>query len=172
MHSPPKYYPRPNSPALEYPGDDDDELDAERRARRQRRQQRQQALQAQAGDAPPQDQGQGPPGADPAAAAPPGGEQPVQGDGAAAAAAVAAGAAPGAQPGAPPATAAAAAAPGSVVPGFVIPPQPVGSYVPYGTLGPEARMAAMGQPPEVPPTTPPHLRKSIVEKVVAGAYET
>lgn len=122
----------------------------------------------QAGDAPPQGQAQGPPGADPAAAAPSGGEQPVQADGAAAAGAGAAGDAPGAQPGGAPAAAAAAAAPGSVVPGFVIPPQPVGSYVPYGTLGPEARMAAMGQPPEVPPTTPPHLRKSIVNKLLRG----
>ncbi|GIL65137.1 hypothetical protein Vafri_18949, partial [Volvox africanus] len=40
--------------------------------------------------------------------------------------------------------------------GIVIPPQVVPQVVPYGSLGVEARMAATGQPPEVPPTTSQH----------------
>ncbi|EFJ41998.1 hypothetical protein VOLCADRAFT_119536 [Volvox carteri f. nagariensis] len=42
------------------------------------------------------------------------------------------------------------------VAGLVIPPQVVPQVVPYGSLGTEARLAATGQPPEVPPTTPHH----------------
>ena len=55
--------------------------------------------------------------------------------------------------------AAAAAAAAAAPPGLGILPQEVAKVVPYGTLGAEARMAATGEPPEVPPTTPVHLRK-------------
>ncbi|PNW74559.1 hypothetical protein CHLRE_12g495350v5 [Chlamydomonas reinhardtii] len=53
--------------------------------------------------------------------------------------------------------AAAAAAAAAAPPGLGILPQEVAKVVPYGTLGAEARMAATGEPPEVPPTTPVHL---------------
>ena len=58
--------------------------------------------------------------------------------------------------------------PHTALEGIVIPPQVVPQVVPYGSLGPDARMAATGEPPDVPPTTPQHERGLLFKGEVGG----